>query len=284
MKQNRFIPARAFLGIWLLLMGMPVAHAAPCQVKTPIEQELQGPEAPKVSPVPCFENAEGKVLFRIDGIPVHEGTFNQFVSIYEKRRPRASKPTTIRRAIEEGLIPQAAMYAAHQNEVAALSKRAASAYAKLKSGATFKEVVVAESDDPNRTITFGSEGVRRRLEVMGLQPPSATLEDKGFSISLQSFSEPFVTPMGLEIVYVDTETPSQDPKYPDAVQRELFRILFSFNEEYAEFMRNYDREDPSSETRLKAFKAKAKSIIELARIELVDSEYAQYIYPFRLKR
>jgi hypothetical protein len=90
--------------------------------------------------------------------------------------------------------------------------------------------------------------------------------------------------MGLEIVYVDTETPSQDPKYPDAVQRELFRILFSFNEEYAEFMRNYDREDPSSETRLKAFKAKAKSIIELARIELVDSEYAQYIYPFRLKR
>jgi hypothetical protein len=246
-------------------------------------EEATVPEKP-VEEIPCFEHADGKLLFRIEGVPVHEGTLNHFASIFEKRHPKASRSATLRRAIEDGLIPQAAMYAAHRSEMPALSRRAAVAMEKLRAGTSFRDVVISESDDPNRSITGGSEGVRRRLAVPGLQPPSPALEDRGFSIQPKTFSEPFVTPLGVEIVYVESEVPSQDPSHPDAVQRELFRILFSFNAEYGQFIRHYDRADPSSEGKLKAYKAAAKKRIDSARVEVVEKEYSQYFYPFRIKK
>lgn len=273
------------LSILLAALGLLLVPATPAAIAPQEAGTGPVPSGPGETPgVPCFESAEGRLLFRIEGVPAHEGALKQYVEIFRHRHPRASLDAVTRRAIEEGMIPVAAMYAAHRDEVDALSRRAAEAIEKLESGIPFKDVVLSDSDDPNRSINFGSEGIRVREAFPGLQPLSAALEGKAFSIPEGTWSAPFATPLGIEIAFASNEKPTADPKSPGAVQREVFRILFSWNAEYGSFLRNYDRTNPTSADRLRAFKARSQEIIESARVEVVEAEFAKHFFPYRLKK
>ena len=240
------------------------------------------PKEPYKGPlVPCFWDADGKVLMRVDGVPVHESTFKLFRSIYKARDPGMTPETVTRTALEDGIIPVAALYAKFQHEVPELSRRAYKAYEALKSGKSFKDVMVEHSDDPNRTVTFGSQGIRRRLKIPGLAPVSPILEDVAMKMPIDGYSKPFCTHLGVIIASAKTETAAEKP---EEVQREIFQMLFSWNQEYADFLRNYDPAAPKAEFRLGQYKKIYARTIENARVEVVDESVRKFLYPYRIKK
>jgi hypothetical protein len=243
-------------------------------------------------PLPCFPEAAGmdddrksELALRVEGVPVPKETVDRFARIWQMRRPHLTEATRLRSAIEEGIIPVAAVYATYRHELPALSERAWKAWRRLEKGEPWNDVVLAESDDPNRVATSKSSGTAgiigefRRLET-GAPPAGNVVEDVGFSIPIDTYSRPCVTTLGIQIVHVQQEKPGASP---GETTREFYRILFCWDEEYGRFVRDYPVKDPDAEARLHAFKDRFRRVIEQARVTDVHPDYRGSIYPFRMK-
>ena len=232
---------------------------------------------------------DGPIALRVDGVPVPKATIDRYLGIYQVRRPTASEKTLLREAIEDGIIPVAAMYANYaEADLPELSSRAWAAHARLESGEQWPVVLADVSDDPNKGIQKGSLGIRQRLAVAGLAPPCAEVEERAFAQPEDAHSEPFCTDKGVEVIMARDEV--RTPGRPEAqVTREIFSILFLWDASYRELLAKW--EPGKSEQEADAFKAKVsrtkegmKRRIRAARVEVVDEAYRPVIYPFRLRK
>lgn len=238
--------------------------------------------------LPAFLD-EGPIALKIDGIPVPRATIDRYLAIWKIRRPRASDKTLLREAIEEGIVPIAAMYAEYSEaDIAELSARAWTAHARLERGEQWDVVIAEMSDDPNKENYKGSIGMRRRLAVPGLALVSAEIEQRAFEMKLEQYSEPFCTDKGVEIVRAINEV--RLPNQGEAeVQREIFSLLFAWGAEYREHLAAWGLGKPEEE--VEAFKGKLKRLqeqmkrrIRRARVEVLDETYRSLVYPFRLRK
>lgn len=280
---------------WLVpILILAVAVVAGCSDRTSSDDDGSGkpdqPDQPLATgPVLKAFADEGPIALKVDGVPVPKATIDRYLKIWKIRRPKTSDKTLLRMAIEEGVVPIAAMYAEHAGaDVEELSRRAWTAHARLERGEQWGVVVAEMSDDPNKEATKGSIGIRRRLEVPGLTAPSPEIEHHAFELKLDKHSEPFCTEKGIEIVRPTNEVrlPSQEEA---EVQREIFHVLFAWGEEYRAHLAAWDPEKSPEEveafkSKLKRLQEKMKRRIRAARIEVLDETYRGLIYPFRLRK
>ena len=250
------------------------------------QQEDPGERPEKPGPVPpCFPDP-GPIAFKVNGVDVPKGAVDRFLAVWTARAPSMSEKTRLRKAIESGIIPVAAMYAKYRSDLPYLAGRAARIRKRLEAKEDWNKVVVEESHDPSRKVNLGSQGLRRQLGVPGLPPPEETLEDEAFRMKIDTFSKPLVTRIGLQIIQVTDEEKKPEP---GQTIRNISRILVSYDAEYRKVLRTFPSE-ASEEVQKEAAKAirvfieRFKRIIESARVEVVDQSYRPAIYPFRLKK
>jgi len=242
-------------------------------------------EKPAAPLIPCFSE-KGPIAFRVEGVDVPKATVDRFVGIWKIRMPSMSDKTRLRNAIEKGIVPIAALYARYRSEVPEMSKRAWKAYRRLKKGEKWDVVAKEESDDPNRFGTAGSVGIRRRLYTPGLAPPGDLVEDVGFAVPLDGFSQPFATQLGIQIVSARSEEKKADPA---ETTREILRVLGAWDAEYRAFLQKYPHDGTEAEreaagAQLQSYKARYRRVIAAARVELLERSYESAFYPFRLKK
>jgi len=231
---------------------------------------------------------EGPIALEIDGVPVPAKTIERYIAIYKIRLPGSSEKTVRRQAIEEGIIPVAALYSKNRADLGVLSERAWQAWNRLERGEQWNTVVVDAGDDPNAVANFGSQGIRRRLGVAGLSPLHAIEEEEAFACSDDGHSKPFVTPLG--VLVVRAAKPTRLPGQSDAeVQREVFRILFAWDPEYRGLLGSFDvnMSDAEKEAfgrQLRTKKERMKRQIKAAKVKVLDESYRGVIYGSRLKK
>jgi hypothetical protein len=253
------------------------------------DQPERGEALVATGPVlPAFSDA-GPIALKIDGVPVPKATIDRYLAIWKIRRPQTSNKTLLREAIEQGIVPIAAMYAEYSKaDIAELSARAWTAHARLERGEQWDVVIADMSDDPNKGISKGSIGIRRRLAVPGLPLISAEIEQRAFEMKIDQYSEPFCTDKGVEIVRAINEIRLPDQGESE-VQREIFSALFVWGADYREHLASWSLDKPEEE--VEAFKRKLKGLqeqmkrrIRKARVEIVDETYRGLLYPFRLRK
>ncbi len=256
------------------------------------ESETQAPVSPAEHadhPLVKPFKEEGPAALRVDGVPVPKATLERYKQIYKIRRPTVSDKTLMREVIEEGIVPLAAMYAHYaKTDIAELSRRAWAAHERLEAGEQWGVVLADVSDDPNKSIQFGSIGVRQRLSVPGLAPPSPEVEERAFSQAMNTHSEPFCTDKGVEIVLAKNEVRSAGRTEAQAT-REIYSILFLWDAGYRELLAQWgpgrsEAEAEEFKAKVARFKEGMKRRIRAARIEVLDEEYRSVIYPFRLAK
>ena len=252
-------------------------------------KEPSQPETPVASgPVLAAFVDEGPIALEVDGVPVPKATLERYLALWKVRRPQTSDKTLIREAIEEGVVPIAAMYAAFsESDIAQLSARAWAAHGRLKSGEQWDVVLADTSDDPNKAVAKGSIGIRRRLAVPGLASPSAEIEQRAFEMELDAVSEPFCTEKGVQIVTARNEVRLPDQSEAE-LQREIFTLLFAWGADYRSHLAEWtsgksDEEVEAFKTKLKGFQEQMKRRIRKAKVRIVDESYRDVVYPFRLR-
>lgn len=265
--------------------GSPSGQEKPDGGASEAERYPVGQSGPTLKP---FGDDAGPIALEIDGVPVPKSTIDRYVRIWKMRQPGTSDKTILRAAIEEGIVPLAAMYAKNKDDVGILSERAWQAWKRLEAGEQWNVVAAEESDDPNAPVNFGSQGIRRRLAVPGLPPVHPEIEQRAFSRPDEKHHEPCITPLGIVIVRAAKET--RLPNQSDGeIQREIFRILFAWDPDYRAMLRSFDPSWPEARQqafadRLKRHKEGMKRRIKAAKVKVLDESYRGVIYGFRLKK
>jgi hypothetical protein len=263
--------------------------ASACAAQTEVPPKAAGDAArPSASAergiVPCFAQQEGPEVLRIDGVPVPRQAALHFRDSIKARTPGFSDKAAGMKAVEEILVPQAAMYGAYRDRVGELSKRAWSAWERLEKGSQFTDVAKVVSHDPNSRNKGGMVGlVGRSVEgAPGLVPP---VEDVVFSLPVPGTSRPFFEPKGILIVKVTKEVPGTTG--PRSEQRELSQILFFIDptvEAALVAVRETDKATiEAAQKAITDFHRKYQKLKDDARIEVVDESFRDWVYPFRRK-
>lgn len=237
----------------------------------------------KVSPLPCFPEAGDPVL-SVEGVPVPAATIARFAAIMKARTPSLSDEAARRKGIEEGIIPQAGMYARHKANVAAVSAKAATIAEALKGGGDFAALARTHSDDPTNRATGGEfQTPFARAALPGLTPLSPSMEDVVFKTPVGGVAGPFVTPVGVHFVRVLKEVPNAEPRY---VQRHVAHILLHFDAEYAKLSRELNPAVPNTDLVSKLQeRAKAnRRAIRQVRVKVLHEDYRGLLFPYRIAK
>lgn len=240
-------------------------------------------EGKKVPTLPAFPD-EGPVAFKVEGIAVPAATIERYADIMRARTPSLSEEAARRKAIEKGIIPQAAMYALHEEGVPDLSATAARIEARLKKGEDFGELAREFSDDISTRAQGGKlPHAYARVAMPGVGPLSPAMEEVVFSTEVGSWAGPFVSPVGVHFVEVLSEKPNADPRF---VQREVAHILLHLDRDYARLSRSLDPQSPDAGVvaEIQARASTNRRATKKAQVEIVDEDFRSLVYPYRLAR
>lgn len=256
---------------------MKHAVLSACALCALLAAPLRAQDAEK--PLPCFPD-DGPVALVVEGTPVPEKAILRYVELLRLRHPRLSDRSLLRKALEEGIIPQAAMYGMHKNRIAELTKKAGKIKEQLDSGKAFEKVSVDFSDDPGRLSNNSEIGEFARTGVAGASL-SLALEDVAFKMKKGTVSAAVVSPVGIQFVKVLDIVPNADPRLE---RRKLAHILMHYNADYSKALRAFRPgvEDPAAAKIIGEIGDRTRRGVMAARAEVRMEKYRGALYPYRI--
>lgn len=260
----------------LLLSACGPKDAAPAQGGS-----TQAPTAAKVAAVPCFDVAGDPVL-RIEGVPVPAAAIEQFAALLARKHTGMSREALRMRAIEDIVVPLAALYAHHRARIPDMSARARSAADRLARGDAF-EAVAADVGDDLSARQGGSYGTVSRSKDSTASLPEP-MELAVFAAARGAVVGPFASKVGFQFVKVGKIVQSADGAVE---QRDVHQILIHYDAKFAAELRKVDVKRPDLKELVDrwqaAFTNESRTAIEAAKVEVLDPSWASAVYPYRRK-
>ncbi len=221
-------------------------------------------------------------MLRIAGVPVPAAAIEQFATLLARKHAGMSPEALRMRAIEDVVVPLAAMYAHHRERIQEMSARARSAADRLARGDAF-EAVAADVGDDLSARQGGSYGTVSRSKDSTASLPEP-MELAVFAATRGAVVGPFASKVGFQFVKVGKIVQSADGAVE---QRDVHQILIHYDAKFAAELRKVDVKRPDLKELLDgwqaAFTNESRAAIEAAKVEVLDPSWAPSVYPFRRK-
>jgi PPIC-type peptidyl-prolyl cis-trans isomerase-like protein len=168
----------------------------------------------------CGRGGGDAVLLRVDGEPITRAELDASVAYLRSYLPPETRDRdVITSALQDDLIPTAAIRAAYKDKIPPLLEKAKAARQRVAAGEDFAAVATAESDDKLTKAHGGDMGVKQRGDLV------MPLARVAYSMKDGEVSEPVLTVYGFHVVKRLGVTPGRD-HLDDVIH--LSQIEFAF--------------------------------------------------------
>ncbi len=222
-----------------------------------------------------FVRDEGEVAFKVCEVPVPAGAIERIAGLLRKREPALSTDHAMRRAMEEVLIPEAAVYDHFRARIPDLSRKVSGLVNRLKAGEEFGQLLKHVRVDQAFLDSKGSVGWFPP-GTGASAPLPALLEVEVLALAPGAVSEPFFSQMGLSLARVGGERPSSQA---GIMEREVFLLTLPYSEELE---RAFSSGAGATSDAQNAFLTLYKQLTKDAKVTQVAERWKSLIYPYRI--